>query len=550
VSRTVGAVPILGGVATSVRYAPPRQRGRGRGVLWSILGLLLVAVVAVVAAVLLWSGATLATDPSALARVDLQPFAGKLEQASATGSGGRTVSLVRNGKLLTPATRLTPGEAVAVTVVIKRPGWIGWALGKTRTERLTVTAPVAHVTDRWLTAGSGGQVAVKFDTPVEAVEYGGRRHPARGGSVLVPTATPAGSLAVAAAPRSWERVGAPVRISWFPAAHSPVALATPAPGATLAPTARLRLTFSKPVTDAIGTTMPKLVPATPGHWRKLDSHTIVFAPTGLGAKLGSPLSVTFPRTVAIATGSGRNLRRGNRIAWQVGTFSTMRLQQLLALGGYLPLDWTPDGADVGHTLAAQVQAAVNPPHGTFSWRYPNTPSELKNQWTPGKRDNITRGAIMMFQDTHHLAVDSFAGPAVWSALIKDTLAGKRRDAGYSYVYVHRNVPQLLTLWHNGHTVLTSPGNTGVPAAPTQLGTFPVFEHIPVGTMSGTNPDGSHYHDPGIKWISYFNGGEALHSFNRASFGTPQSLGCVELPLNSAAKLWPYTPIGTLVTIEN
>ena len=37
---------------------------------------------------------------------------------------------------------------------------------------------------------------------------------------------------------------------------------------------------------------------------------------------------------------------------------------------------------------------------------------------------------------------------------------------------------------------------------------------------------------------------------RASFGTPQSLGCVELPLDAAAKVWPYTPIGTLVTVED
>ncbi len=36
----------------------------------------------------------------------------------------------------------------------------------------------------------------------------------------------------------------------------------------------------------------------------------------------------------------------------------------------------------------------------------------------------------------------------------------------------------------------------------------------------------------------------------APTGTPQSLGCVELPLTAAAKVWPYTPIGTLVTIEN
>ena len=122
---------------------------------------------------------------------------------------------------------------------------------------------------------------------------------------------------------------------------------------------------------------------------------------------------------------------------------------------------------------------------------------------------------MKFQDTHHLTVDAFAGPAVWRALVADTIAGKRRTDGYSYVYVHRDTPQLLTLWHDGHTVLTSPGNTGVPAAPTELGTFPVFEHLASATMSGTNPDGSHYNDPGIKWVSYFNGGDALHAFNRA-----------------------------------
>ena len=117
------------------------------------------------------------------------------------------------------------------------------------------------------------------------------------------------------------------------------------------------------------------------------------------------------------------------------------------------------------------------------------------------------------------------------------------------MYVRVKEPQLLTLWSAGHTVLTSPGNTGIPSRPTAPGTFQVFEHIASGTMSGVNPDGSHYNDPGIRWISYFNGGDALHAFPRASYGTPQSLGCVELPLASAAKVWPYTPIGTLVTIE-
>ena len=94
---------------------------------------------------------------------------------------------------------------------------------------------------------------------------------------------------------------------------------------------------------------------------------------------------------------------------------------------------------------------------------------------------------MMFEHDHGLAADGLAGAKVWSALIADAIAGKHRNSGYSYVYVHRNLPQSLNLWHNGQTMLTSPGNTGVPAAPTQLGTFPVFEHIPIGTMRGRTP---------------------------------------------------------------
>ena len=535
-------------MATSVGHAPSR-----RGALLSIVALIVLLVIALAVAVALWSGATLVTDSTALARVELQPFAGSLEQASATGAGGRAIALVRDGSRLTPSTLVAPGETVSVDVVIKRPGWIAWALGKTRRERLTVKAPVAHVTDRWLTRNAAGDVSVAFDTPVHAVAYGTRRlerHVASGRSTRVPATTRAGTVEVAAAPRSWEKVGAPVRVSWFPPAHSPVALTSPAPGSTIAPTAELRVTLSDSIDHALGSRLPTIEPATHGHWTRADSHTLVFRPSGFGAKMASPLTVTFPRAVGVADAVGNGLHESRAITWHVGAFSELRLQQLLAQLGYLPVNWTPDGADVARTMQAELAAAVAPPKGSFNWRYPNTPSELTSLWKPGQRDDITRGAIMMFQDTHHLAVDSFAGPAVWHALLADAIADKRRDAGYSYVYVHRNVPQLLTLWHNGHIVLTSPGNTGVPAAPTQLGTFPVFEHIPVGTMSGTNPDGSHYHDPGIRWISYFNGGEALHAFNRASFGTPQSLGCVELPLASAQKVWPYTPIGTLVTIEN
>jgi hypothetical protein len=520
------------------------------------VGVVAVVLLGSAAAVWAWSGARLAADASALARVELQPLGGTLVRARAFGDDGRTIPLLVGGGRLTPRVQLMPGERVLVEVVIRRPGWLGWALGSKHLERLTLRAPVAHVSERWLTVRVGSPVRVRFDRSVSAVAAGVggdlafRRLDSSRRSFALSRRDAAGSVEVAAASRSWERLGAPVAVSWFPPARVPVVVSNPLPGAPLAPAAPIRLTFSKPLATVLGSARPKLSPPTRGHWHQADTHTLVFIPSGFGVGFATDLRVRLPRAVALMRPAGRSLRMTRWLEWTVPPGSLLRLEQLLAQAGYLPVDWQPSGPPVARTPHAELQAAVETPRGHFSWRYPNSPGELRAIWRPTRPNEITRGAVMTFEDSHGLAVDGLAGAAVWHALLADAIAGKRRTSGYSYVYVRSSVPQSLTLWHNGHTVLRSPGNTGVPAAPTQLGTFPVFEHIAFGTMSGTNPDGSHYHDPGIRYISYFNGGDAIHAFNRASFGTPQSLGCVELPLASAAKVWPYTPIGTLVTVEN
>ena len=92
-------------------------------------------------------------------------------------------------------------------------------------------------------------------------------------------------------------------------------------------------------------------------------------------------------------------------------------------------------------------------------------------------------------------------------------------------------------------------STGIASRPTELGTFPVYAHLTSTTMSGINPDGTPYHDPGVPWVNYFNGGDAVHGFYRASYGWYQSLGCVELPVNTAQYIWPYLTYGTLVTVR-
>jgi L,D-transpeptidase catalytic domain len=521
--------------------------------IWLCLGGILAAVAGLGALVYFWSGASLAADSVALARIDVQPFGGTLEQARAFAPNGDRIPVTVSGGKITPRVKLTPGEQVSVVVTVKRSSWVGWAIGNTKTERLTIKAPVPQVRERWLTVKAGSPVRVTYNRAVDRIAYGagGRlkprvlRNPAR--TVALGHRALAGSLLVSARQRPWEKLSRPVPVNWFPPDRGrPILLATPRAGAPVSPAGPLRLSFSRPVSDVLGSSRPKLAPSVRGKWHQIDSHTISFLPAGLGIPFASHVSVKLPTSVDVL--ASRHLRTTQQLTWSVPAGSLLRLQQLLAMDGYLPVSWTAS-KDVARNPRAQLQAAVNAPAGHFSWRYPNIPPELRAQWAPGQWNAITKGAIMMFQDEHHLTVDAIAGADVWRALLRDTLSGKVAHSGYSYVYVHSSVPQSLNLWHNGSLVLSSPGNTGIASAPTQLGTFQVFEHIPSGTMSGTNPDGSHYNDPGIQWISYFNGGDAIHAFTRASFGTPQSLGCVELPLWAAAKVWPYTPIGTLVTIE-
>jgi hypothetical protein len=540
------------------RDAPPAGPRRRPLLLAGLLlgGLAVALVIAAVALALTrWSEPSLSPDATALARVHLPLLAGKVDHVTAFAPDGQRIALaVHNGRL-TPLTKITPGELVSIDVVVRRPALLRWALGSFRDEHLTVRAPLAGVTQPWLTLSSGAVLRVAFDQSVSAVAVGAPGHlapePLHGTprTLALGTRPPSGTIELAAAARPWEQLGAPQVITWFPRSSSPVMLASPAPSGALLPTAAIRLVFSRPVAAVLGSALPRLSPATPGSWQETDSHTLVFTPSGTGFPLAAEVRVDFPRAIALTEPSATTLQTTATIAWSIAPGTTLRLQQLLAEQGYLPVDWSSAGAPVAHTAQAQTQAAIDPPSGSFAWRYQNTPSELKSLWHAGGASVITRGAVMMLEHDHNLAVDGVAGPQVWHTLLGAAIAGAQSRSGYDYVYVHEDVPESLTLWSDGRVILHSPGNTGIPESPTKVGTFAVFEHIPVGTMSGTNPDGSHYHDPGIRYISYFNGGDAIHEFPRASYGTPQSLGCVELPLAAAAKVWPYTPIGTLVTIE-
>jgi len=195
---------------------------------------------------------------------------------------------------------------------------------------------------------------------------------------------------------------------------------------------------------------------------------------------------------------------------------------------------------------------VNPTvlrQGRYVWRFPTLPGAFKSQWRAGTDNVIVKGALMHFQSLHNLPSTGSMDGTTWRALVAAALAHRYNPMSYNVVYIDQALPQKLTLYQNGKAIFSSPVNTGVSVAPTANGTFPVYLRYTTTTMSGTLPDGQTYNDTGIPWVSYFNGGDALHGFIRSSYGWPQSLGCVEMPFAQAKVVWQRTPIGTLVTVQ-
>jgi peptidoglycan hydrolase-like protein with peptidoglycan-binding domain len=294
---------------------------------------------------------------------------------------------------------------------------------------------------------------------------------------------------------------------------------------------------------APGSPMPTLSPPVAGQWA-------VLSPTLLQYQATAPLVPVTQETITVPDGAhgvvgsrGQHLSAPFTGSFTVAPGSTLRLQQMLAELGYLPLNFT-----AASPLTSPTQEG-DPQVGTFTWRWANQPASLTSLWTASTYNVITKGAVMNFESQHNLTVDGIAGPAVWGAILTAVENGQGNALPYGYVYVSQNLPESATVYQNGAEVYQTVANTGVAGAATGVGTFPVYVRYTVTTMSGTNPDGTKYVDPGIRWVSYFNGGDALHGFPRASYGFPQSDGCVEMPIANAAVVFPLTPLGTLVTVS-
>ena len=319
---------------------------------------------------------------------------------------------------------------------------------------------------------------------------------------------------------------------------------------SLATTSRTTSTSTSTSTSITSTTVASYYSGTPvlspsvvgGTWVETSSRTFTFESTyglvsGVRYSLRVPSGAAGPRS-----STGGALSTSTTIHFSVGVGSTTALNRDLAQLRYIPLSYAVAS---GTKYPGGLGGASK---GTWAWRF-KLPKQLTTQWNASQYTVITKGAVMALENTNAMTTDGLASTAVWHVVTANLQKHILDKSPWNYVLVRQALPQQLHLYVNGKDVYDSLVNTGIPSSTSDVGTFPVYLRFTSTTMSGTNPDGSHYNDTGIPWVSYFSGGDALHGFIRSGYGWPQSLGCIEMPFANAGIVWPHTPIGTLVTVQ-
>jgi len=313
----------------------------------------------------------------------------------------------------------------------------------------------------------------------------------------------------------------------------------------------VRVVFS--AAPAPASPLPTLSPRVAGRWHTVGA-ALVFTPAA-ALPPATELTLRIPAgSAGVRSAAGAVLAMPATAVFQAGGWSTLRLEQLLAQLGYLPLTWSPDNdsglpaaPDAGPvTVSYRQRRGAAGADGGFSWRG-SYPSALTGLWRPGQPGVILTGALVAFQADHGLPMAGTITRRLWRALLRAVARGERDPHGYSYALADQARPETLTVWHDGHVVVRGLANTGTAVTPTVVGTFPVYLRNRFQVMRGLMPDGSPYADP-VQFVSYFHGDYAVHSMNRPSFGWPQSLGCVELPLSVARQVWLYLSYGSLITV--
>jgi len=299
-------------------------------------------------------------------------------------------------------------------------------------------------------------------------------------------------------------------------------------------------------TPAPGSPHPTVSPAVAGAWIT-NGDSEYFTPAST-LEPCTAYNLTIPAAIH-ATGQ-TPLGKTRMIALKVVCPPVKAFQQALARLGYLPYTFhsiygihLPDGRE---TRSMAAHYAFHPPTGVLRANVHDAPP-----LDYGQMDETTQGALTIFEAAHGIEASETSGVSdtrIWESLLAAETDGRRDPNPYTFVTVTESDPETLEVHKGNHVALSTPANTGVPGAETPTGIFPIFTRDVSTTMSGTDVDGTKYDIPDVPWVNYFNGGDAVHGYERGSYGFPQSNGCVELPIEAAKTVYGMLALGDIVYI--
>ncbi len=304
----------------------------------------------------------------------------------------------------------------------------------------------------------------------------------------------------------------------------------------------LVVTLNAPVVPS--SPSPMLTPAVAGAWRVVGDSE-VFTPASTLEPCSSYTLTVWAQTVASAHAP---LGKRRTVTLNVACPPLAGAQQALARLGYLGAKFKPrytvslpSGAESRREAALH---AYRPPRGMLAPDPADAPAV-----DMGQLDQSTRGALTVYQSEHGIEATGELNRDTWNSLLSSLSANRRNPDPYTWVSVSESIPETLEVHRGDRVVLSTPANTGVPGAETAQGVFPIYSRLVSTTMSGTDPNGTKYVAPDVPWVNYFNGGDAVHGYPRASYGTPQSNGCVELPIETAHRVFGMLRLGDIVDVK-
>ncbi|MFA5801620.1 MAG: L,D-transpeptidase family protein [Thermoleophilia bacterium] len=105
--------------------------------------------------------------------------------------------------------------------------------------------------------------------------------------------------------------------------------------------------------------------------------------------------------------------------------------------------------------------------------------------------------------------------------------------------------QRVTLYEDGKQVDTFLCSTGNSGTDTPLGDYTIY-----AKLSSVDMRGPGYFAPKVPWVMVFKGDYTMHgNYWATSFGARSSHGCVGLPVETAKRVYDWTPTGTPIHIH-